>query len=47
MFVFRTFLQHFAVELVFGVPDHYGKDTNQIIREISDIMRHGLLQARA
>jgi AcrR family transcriptional regulator len=47
MFVFRTYLQHFAVELVFGVPDLYGKSTGQIIREISDIMRNGLLQAKA
>jgi len=46
MFVFRTYLQHFAVELVFGVPDHYGKNTNQIVSEISDILRNGLLQAR-
>jgi len=46
MFVFRTYLQHFAVELVFGVPDLYGKSTNQIVREISGIMRDGLLQAR-
>ena len=44
MFAFRTFLQHFAVELVFGVPDHYGKNTNQVVREISEIMRHGLLR---
>ena len=44
MFAFRTFLQHFAVELIFGVPDHYGKSTGQVIREISEIMRHGLLE---
>jgi AcrR family transcriptional regulator len=47
MFVFRTYLQHFAVELVFGVPDHYGKSTDQIIGEISNIMRNGLLQEKA
>jgi AcrR family transcriptional regulator len=47
MFVFRTYLQHFAVELVFGVPDLYGKNTDQTVREISDIMRTGLLEAKA
>jgi AcrR family transcriptional regulator len=47
MFVFRTFLQHFAVEIVFGVPDLYGKSTGQIVGEISDIMRNGLLHAKA
>jgi len=42
MFAMYTFLQHFAVELVFGVPDQYGKAADQRIREIADIMRHGI-----
>ena len=44
MFAFRTFLQHFAVELVFGVPDHYGKSTDEVVAEISDILRHGMVR---
>jgi AcrR family transcriptional regulator len=47
MLAFRTFLNHFAVELVFGVPDHYGKDANASIREISGILRHGMLKPQA
>jgi len=44
MFAFRTFLQHFAVELIFGVPDHYGKSTDEVVGEISHILRHGMLK---
>lgn len=47
MFAFRTFLQHFAVELVFGVPDHYGKSTSEVIGEIAQILRHGMLRPQA
>jgi AcrR family transcriptional regulator len=47
MFAFRTFLQHFAVELIFGVPDHYGKSTDEVVAEISHIMRYGMLKPGA
>lgn len=47
MFAFRTFLNHFAVELVFGVPDHYGKDSDASIAEIAGILRYGMLRPRA
>jgi hypothetical protein len=47
MLAFRTFLNHFAVELVFGVPDHYGKNTDESITEISNILRHGMLGPHA
>ena len=47
MFAFRTFLKHFAVELVFGVPDHYGKSTDEAVSEIASILRHGMLKPQA
>ncbi len=47
MLAFRTFLNHFAVELVFGVPDHYGKDTEAAVTEIANILRHGMLKPQA
>ncbi|MCX6549791.1 MAG: TetR/AcrR family transcriptional regulator [Acidobacteria bacterium] len=47
MFAFRTFLQHFAVELIFGVPDHYGKSTDEVVGEIANILRHGMLRPGA
>jgi AcrR family transcriptional regulator len=47
MLVFRTFMQHFAVELVFGVSDHYGKDTDAAVTEIAAILRHGMVNPQA
>ena len=44
MLTFRTFLQYFAVELVFGVPDHFGKSSDEVVGEIAYILRHGMLK---
>jgi len=45
MFATRFFLNYFAVEILFGVPDHFGKDSQVVIGEIADILRHGMLRA--
>lgn len=47
MFVFLTFLHHFAMELLFGVPELYGRSSEQSILEICAIMRHGMISATA
>jgi len=47
MLAFRTFLQYFAVEIVFGVPNHYGKSSDEVVREIALILRHGMLKPPA
>ncbi len=43
MLASRFFLNYFAVEILFGVPNHFGKDSGQVVREISDILRFGML----
>ena len=40
----RFLLQYYAVELVFGVPDHFGKDSETVLKEIADILRHGMVR---
>jgi hypothetical protein len=35
------------MELVFGVPDHYGRSTEEAVSEIAGIMRHGILRPTA
>ena len=40
----RIFLNYFSVEVLFGVRDHFGKSTDDIIREITRILRHGMLR---
>lgn len=43
MLVTRFFMNYFAVEILFGVPDHFGKQSNKAIGQICDILRFGLL----
>lgn len=38
----RLFLNLFQLEIVFGVPQPYGKQSMQIVAEIADILRHGI-----
>ena len=45
MLASRFFLNFFAVEILFGVPDHFGKNTDQVIAEIADILRHGMARS--
>lgn len=40
----RIFLQYFAVEILFGVPQQFGKESAVTMTEISEILRHGILQ---
>jgi AcrR family transcriptional regulator len=47
MLASRFFLNYFAVEILFGVPNHFGKKTDEVIAEIADILRHGMLRPEA
>lgn len=44
MLVTRPLLNYFAVEIVFGVPDHFGADTETTLKQIADILTHGMLK---
>ena len=39
----RIFFNYFSLEILFNVPQPYGKDSMQIVREIADILRHGMV----
>ncbi|MGZ5477904.1 MAG: TetR/AcrR family transcriptional regulator, partial [Thermoanaerobaculia bacterium] len=45
MLAVRMFLNYFGVEIVFGVKDHFGKSSDEAVREISHILRHGMLRS--
>jgi AcrR family transcriptional regulator len=47
MFATRFFLNFFAVEILFGVPNHFGKASEEVIGEIAEILRHGMLRSDA
>jgi TetR/AcrR family transcriptional regulator, acrAB operon repressor len=44
MLATRIFYNYFSIEILFGVKDHFGKGTDEAIREISRILRHGMLR---
>lgn len=45
MLAVRMFLNYFGVEIVFGVKDHFGKSSDDAVREISHILRHGMIRS--
>jgi AcrR family transcriptional regulator len=47
MLAVRLLFSYFSVELIFGVPNQYGKNTNEVLREMADILQHGMLKAGA
>lgn len=44
MLATRIFYNYFSIEILFGVKDHYGKDTDAVVSEIAKILRHGMLR---
>jgi AcrR family transcriptional regulator len=44
MLATRIFYNYFSVEILFGVKDHFGKSTDEVVSEISMILRNGMLR---
>ncbi len=44
MLATRIFFNYFSIEVLFGVRDHFGKGTNEVVGEIARILRHGMLR---
>jgi AcrR family transcriptional regulator len=44
LMTFRIFLYYFIVEVLFGVPNHYGMSSKEAIGVISDILQHGMVK---
>ncbi|HET8798188.1 MAG TPA: TetR/AcrR family transcriptional regulator [Thermoanaerobaculia bacterium] len=44
MLATRIFYNYFTVEILFGVKDHFGKETDAAVHEIARILRHGMLR---
>jgi AcrR family transcriptional regulator len=42
----RLFMAFFTVEVVFRVPNHFGKPPEEVVTEIATILRHGMLRER-
>ena len=44
MLATRIFYNYFTIEILFGVKDHFGKGTDEAVKDISRILRHGMLR---
>lgn len=44
MMATRFFFQHYAVELLFGVPNHFGVDDETALKQTVDILKHGMFK---
>ena len=44
MVVTRFFIQYFAIEFAFRVPNHFGKDSDQASKDIVDVLKFGILK---
>jgi len=40
----RLFFNYFSIEILFNVPEPFGKDSREVVREITDILRNGMLE---
>jgi AcrR family transcriptional regulator len=47
MLASRVFLHYFSIEILFGVPNHFGHSTDEIIAEVADMLRFGMLRQDA
>jgi len=43
MLATRFFMNFFAVEILFGGQDHFGKHSDAAVHEIADVLRLGML----
>lgn len=44
MLATRIFYNYFSIEIIFGVKEHFGKETDEVVSEIARILRHGMLR---
>jgi pimeloyl-ACP methyl ester carboxylesterase len=40
----RVLLHNFSIEILFGVPNHFGHSTDEVIAELADLLRYGMLR---
>ena len=39
----RVFFNYFTIEILFNVPEPFGKEASAVIKDLSDIVRNGIL----
>lgn len=46
-FTTRFLIKYFEVEVLFGIPDHYGRASADVIAEMTDYLKHGILKPKS
>jgi AcrR family transcriptional regulator len=44
MLTTRMFFSYFTIEILFNVPEPFGKNSAEIVKEIADILRNGIVE---
>jgi AcrR family transcriptional regulator len=44
MLASRVFLHYFSIEILFGVPNHFGHSSEEVIAEVADMLRGGIVK---
>jgi AcrR family transcriptional regulator len=44
MLASRVFLHYFSIEILFGVPNHFGHSSEEVIAELADMLRFGIVR---
>jgi AcrR family transcriptional regulator len=40
----RIFINYFTMEIILGIAEPFGTDSAQVVRDIADILRHGMIE---
>jgi AcrR family transcriptional regulator len=43
----RLFFNYFSLEILFGVPEPFGKNADEVVHQIADVIRNGICEQRA
>lgn len=46
-FALRLLYKFFEVEVLFGVTNHFGRDTNDVLADMADTLKYGLLKPKS
>ncbi|HET8796744.1 MAG TPA: TetR/AcrR family transcriptional regulator [Thermoanaerobaculia bacterium] len=47
LYTSRLFFNYFSLEILFGVNEPFGKDSNEVVKEIADMVRNGVCESRS
>ena len=43
MLTMRVFFSYFTIEILFNVPEPFGKNSSEVVKDIADVLRNGMI----